>query len=223
MYTPADPNPQLIVMSRDAARAAQWRAEIAAAGRHQVAAVGQSAVEAVTLVTQIDPDAVICDLQLLDGRAIDLVRRLRQGNGSTAMILIVAPSADNPDLLACLRQGADSYYVDQGPGPTLDSRVHEMLQGEAKMSADIARQVLDHFRRDGPIHQGAGPLDQMLNPLLLSDLERAVLIRLSQGQSVPAVANAERVSVHQIAKCVRTLYRKMAWDLRAGSLSLQLL
>ncbi len=216
--------PKILLICREPARAEHWRAQIAAEGRHHVAAVGQSAAEALTLVTQIDPDAIVCDLQLADGRAIDLVRRLRQGKGgSDAMILIIAPSGENPDLLACLREGADSYYVDRGPGPSLDSRLHEMLRGEAKMSVDIARQVLDHFRRNGPIHQGARPVDQMLNPLLLSDLERAVLIRLSQGQSVPDIASHERVSIHQIAKCVRALYRKMVWDLRAGGLSLELI
>jgi DNA-binding NarL/FixJ family response regulator len=216
--------PQILLLCRDTARGELWRAEIAAEGRHQIAAVASSAVEGATLMSQIDPDAVVCELQLLDGRAIDIVRRLRKGTGNAGtMILIIAPSADHPDLLECLRQGADSYYVDRGPGPSLDSRIHEMLQGEAKMSPEIARQVLDHFRRDGSIKAGIRPMEQMINPLLVSDVERAVLIRLSQGQSVPDISSAEKLSIPQVARCIRTLYRKMAWDLRAGDLKLELL
>jgi DNA-binding NarL/FixJ family response regulator len=213
--------PQLLLICRDAARTEQWRAQIAAGGRHDIVAVGRSAVEAATLVTQMDPDAIVCELQLLDGRAIDLVRGLRRGTGFPGlMILIIAPSADNPDLRECLRHGADSYFVDQGPGPSLDSRIHEMLQGESKMSPEIARDVLDHFRRSGPLNQGVRPVDEMLNPLLLTSQDRSILVRLSQGQSVPDIASAEKLRIPQVARCIRALYRKMEWDLRAGSLQL---
>jgi DNA-binding NarL/FixJ family response regulator len=219
-----NPSAQIVLLSSDPARAAAWRSQIDAQSRHQVAAVGQSATEAMALVTQIDPDAVVCELKLHDGRAIDLVRALRRGSRNAGtMILIIAPSADHAELLECLRHGADSYYVDNGPGPTLDGRIFEMLQGEAKMSPEIARNVLDHFRREGPSpHGGRRSMEEMLNPLLMSALERVILMRLSQGQSVPEIATAERLSMHQIAKCIRGLYRKMAWDLRAGGLALEL-
>lgn len=219
-----NPSAQIVLLCSDATRAAAWRTQIDTQQRHQVAAVGQSAPEAMALVSQIDPDAVVCELKLHDGRAIDLVRALRRGSRNAGtMILVIAPSADHPELLECLRHGADSYYVDNGPGPTLDGRIFEMLQGEAKMSPEIARKVLDHFRREGPAaHGGRRSMEEMLNPLLMSALERVILMRLSQGQSVPEIAEAERLSMHQIAKCIRGLYRKMAWDLRAGDLALEL-
>jgi DNA-binding NarL/FixJ family response regulator len=215
---------QVVLLCSHPARAAAWQQQIDQQKRHQVAAIGRNATEGVTLVAQVDPDAVVCELKIGDGRAIDLVRALRRGTSHAGtMILIIAPSADHPELLECLRHGADSYFVDNGPGPTLDSRIFEMLQGEAKMSPEIARQVLDHFRREGPaMHGGRRSMEEMLNPLLLSALERVVLMRLSQGQSVPDIAAAERLSMHQIAKCIRGLYRKMAWDLRAGGLALEL-
>lgn len=215
--------PRLLLLCRDAARAERWRAQIAGAGRHEVVAVARSAAEAATQVAQMDIDALVCELQLPDGRAVELVRRLRRGTGQPGLlILIIAPSADDPELRECLRHGADSYYVDCGPGPSLDSRVHEMLQGESKMSPEIARDVLEHFRRNGPLDRGVQPLDEMLNPLLLSAQECAILIRLSQGQSVPEIASVEKLAIPQVARSVRALYRKMAWDLRAGSLELTL-
>ena len=48
------------------------------------------------------------------------------------------------------------------------------------------------------------------------------LLRLVQGQTVPEISTAEHLTMHQVAKCVRALYRKMAWDLRTSELSLQL-
>jgi DNA-binding NarL/FixJ family response regulator len=213
--------PQLLLMSRDLDRAEMLRTQITDEGRHHVAAVGRSAVEAATMVSQLDLDAIVCELQLLDGRALDLVRTLRRGTGYPGlMILIIAPSADDPELRECLRRGADSYYVDRGPGPSLDSRIHEMLQGESKMSPEIARDVLDHFRRNAPKDNGLRVVDEMLNPLLLTAQDRSILIRLSQGQSVPDIATAEQLRIPQVARCIRALYRKMEWDLRAGSLEL---
>jgi DNA-binding NarL/FixJ family response regulator len=89
------------------------------------------------------------------------------------------------------------------------------------MSPTIARQVLDHFEQQDPARTRAKPVDEMLNPLLLSELERAVLMRVAQGQSVPDIASSENRTMHQIAKCIRGLYRKMTWDLRATGLSLE--
>lgn len=213
--------PKLVLLSRDPLRVEQWQIEIEAQGRHQVVSTGRSAAEAMTLAAQIDPDAIISDLQLLDSRAAHFVRRSRQGVGNAGMmILLVAPAANDPDLLECLRYGADSYYVDQGPGPSLDGRIHEMLQGESKMSPEIAREVLNHFMRDGSMKNASRPLDEMMNPLTLSGQERSILLRLVQGQSVPDIASAERLHVPHVARTIRGLYRKMEWDLRAGDLQL---
>jgi DNA-binding NarL/FixJ family response regulator len=208
----------------DPRRALAWRRQIEAGGKHKVKAIGHSAAEAPALIRRSDPDVLVCNLHLADGPATELVRRLRQGaTNMGVMILMVTPSADDPILVECLRHGADSYYIDNGPGPTLASRVEQMLQGESKMSPTIAQQVLEHFQRQDADGQRAGPVDEMLNPLLLSDLERSVLLRVAQGQSVPEIASAEKKTMHQVAKCIRGLYRKMAWDLRAIGLSLELL
>lgn len=206
----------------DPRRALAWRRQVESGGKHKVKAIGHSAAEAPALIRRSDPDVLVCNLHLSDGPAGELVKRLRQGAGNMGMmILMVTPAADDPTLLECLRHGADSYYVDQGPGPTLASRVEQMLQGESKMSPTIARQVLDHFDQQDPARTRAKPVDEMLNPLLLSELERAVLMRVAQGQSVPDIASSENRTMHQIAKCIRGLYRKMTWDLRATGLSLE--
>jgi DNA-binding NarL/FixJ family response regulator len=212
------------LLCRDHRRAEEWRRQLETDGKHQVVAIGQWAADAAALIKHADPDVLVSELELADGPAAELVRGLRQGNsGMGLMILMVTPAADDPVLLECLRLGADSYYI-EGPGPTLTSRVAEMLSGEAKMSPAIAKQVLDHFCRPGGQKLvGARPMDEAQNPLLLSQHERSVLLRLAQGQSVPQIATAERLTMHEVAKCVRGLYRKMSWDLRTSGLALELL
>ena len=81
--------------------------------------------------------------------------------------------------------------------------------------------AIRHGNQQDPARTRAKPVDEMLNPLLLSELERAVLMRVAQGQSVPDIASSENRTMHQIAKCIRGLYRKMTWDLRATGLSLE--
>lgn len=207
----------------DPRRALAWRREIELGGKHKVKAIGHSAAEAATLIRRSDPDVLVCNLHLVDGPATELVRRLRMGAGNMGMmILLVTTMADDPALLECLRLGADSYFVARGPGPSLASRVEQMLQGESRMSPEIARKVLDHFKQQDPKGRAPRTVDEAQNPLLLSDLERAVLLRLSEGQSVPEVASAEGLTMHKVAKLVRGLYRKMTWDLRANGLSLEL-
>jgi DNA-binding NarL/FixJ family response regulator len=213
-----------VLLCGEAARTAVWRQQIHGAGNHRVTATCSSLRDARALVRDFDVDVIVCDLRFSGATAIQLVRELRAGSGHAGtMILVVTPSASDPELLQCLSSGADSYYVDQGPGPSLDSRINEMIKGESKMSPEIARKVLDHFRRESTPRGSARAVDEMLNPLSLSNVERVVLVRLSQGQSVPEIASAERLSMHQVAKCVRALYRKMSWDLRADGLALELL
>jgi DNA-binding NarL/FixJ family response regulator len=214
----------IALLCRDHRRAEEWRLQLEGDGRYQVVAVGQWGSEAAALVRHADPDVLVGDLQLSDGPASEMVRSLRQGTGAMGlMVLMVASAPDDPVLLDCLQLGADSYYIDQGPGPTMAARIAEMLNGEAKMSPAIARQVLDHFRAQPSRRLNARTVDEMFNPLTLSPLEHSVLLRIAQGQSVPQIATAERLTMHEVAKCVRGLYRKMTWDLRSSGLALELI
>jgi DNA-binding NarL/FixJ family response regulator len=218
----ASPNSILLVGPPE--RVSNWRATLETTGRHGVVGAAASVREALALGKQLDPEVLITDLQLADATAIDLVRHLRRGSaGGGAFILIVAPAADEPRLLQCLSAGADSYYVDTGPGPTLASRVDEMLKGEAKMSPEIALKVLAHFRGSARPWHGVRAVDDIQNPLDLTRVERLVLVRLSHGDSVPEIARVEKLSIHEVAKCIRALYRKMSWDLKAEGLALQLI
>jgi DNA-binding NarL/FixJ family response regulator len=214
---------EIVLLCRDPHRAVHWREQLDNQGRHHVSAIRRTCAEGAAVVDKIDPDVVVCETELLDGPAPGLIRHVKRGAAHAGTrILIIAASADDPVLQESLRCGADSYFVDNGPGPSLSSRVEEMLKGESKMSPEIARQVLDHFMRQGPARLGQRTVHDLLDPLIISDLERGVLLRLTQGQSVPDIASAERLSIHQVAKCIRGLYRKMAWDLRAGDLKLEL-
>lgn len=203
----------ILILCHERQRAGAWRQHLDKDGRHRVLAVGSSAAEALTLIGRHDPDVLLCALQLSDGPTLHLVRRLRaSGAHAHRMILLISPSADDPELLEAMRSGADSYYVTHGPGPALARRVDQMLQGESKMSALMARRVLEHFDRPGA---GAGA-----DPLGLTPQERALLLRVAQGQTVPEVASAERLSMHQVAKSLRSVHRKMTWDLRTAGLAL---
>ena len=219
MTAPAD----ILLLCREPERALALRKNIQANGSHRVVDYSPTAAAVASMVVKHDPDVLVTDLQLADGPVLDLVRRLRTGAGHMHMlILMIAPTPDDPALLDCLRNGADSYYIDHGPGPTLATRIDEMLNGESKMSPDIAQKVYDHFRRQGVMGKPARPMDEVLNPLALTRVEVGVLLRLVQGQTVPEISTAEHLTMHQVAKCVRALYRKMAWDLRTSELSLQL-
>ena len=213
----------ILLLCREPERALTLKRHIESGGSHRVVDYSPTAAAVAGMVAKHDPDVLVSDLQLTDGPVIELVRRLRTGAGHMHMlILMISPSPKDPVLLDALRNGADSYYIDSGPGPSLSNRIDEMLNGESKMSPDIAQKVYDHFRRQGQIGKPVRPMDEMLNPLALTRVELSVLLRLVQGQNVPDIASAEKLSMPQVAKCVRALYRKMAWDLRTSELTLQM-
>jgi ATP-dependent RNA circularization protein (DNA/RNA ligase family) len=60
------------------------------------------------------------------------------------------------------------------------------------------------------------------SPLQLEPPQRELLMRLASGYGLEQVAQAQRVAPRVLGERLRSVVRKLQWDVRAGSLSLQL-
>ena len=59
------------------------------------------------------------------------------------------------------------------------------------------------------------------NPLRLSRAEQHMLTLLAQDHGIGPIALRMGVSVESIGRRIANVYRKIQWDVRSGSLSLQ--
>lgn len=214
---------QVVLVTRDPQQAMQWRAQLTAAREHEVVAITNSARSARGLLEQHHPRLVVCDLRLLDGTAMAMVQSLAaEPDSQRPCIVVVAPNDSDPLLLEALRAGADNYHVPAANGESLVDCVRKTLHGQSLITAPVGRALLDHFDRHARQGGDWKPIDEVQSPLRLSPHERDLLVRIAAGAHMEQLAEHRGVRTSALGTLARGIYRKMLWDLRAGSLSLQL-
>jgi DNA-binding NarL/FixJ family response regulator len=214
---------QVVLVTRDPQQAMQWRAQLTVDREHAVVAITNSARAARALLAQHHPRIVVCELRLLDGTAMAMVQSLAsQPDAQRPCIVVVAPNDRDPLLVEALRSGADNYHVPATNGESLAECVRKTLHGESLITASVARALLDHFDRHTRLGGDWKPIDEVQSPLRLSPQERDLLVRLAAGADLEQLAERRGVRPSALGTLARGICRKMLWDLRAGSLSLQL-
>jgi DNA-binding NarL/FixJ family response regulator len=212
---------RIVLVAREPALALQWRSELAAGGRHEVVAVTNGARTAQALLQQHRPHLVVCDLRLIDGTALAMIQWLAL-QPQRPLVMAVARDGSEPLLLEALRAGADNLCVLTDSTPTLAACVEQTLRGETALNAGLARALLDHFERSrallGRQHR---PADEQ-GTLELEAPQRELLMRLAAGYDVEQLAQAQTVATRVLGQRLRAVVRKLQWDVRAGSLTLQL-
>jgi DNA-binding NarL/FixJ family response regulator len=205
----------------DPNQAALWACAFADSGQWLVAECARSFSQARRALLRHRPDLLVTDMRLADGTATDMVRVLRTGlNPLPTQILILTREADTGLLLDALQEGADNFVGVEALTPqALAQHARDTLEGSAEIAPWIARRLLDHFG-DTVRATRHMPIEELSNPLVLTDSERHLLLRLSNGVRVAEVARAEGVRPRELSSRVRAIYRKMQWHMRAGDLSL---
>jgi len=213
----------VILVTRDPQQAIQWRGQLMAGHQHDVVAITNSARSARALLKQHRPRVVVCDLRLLDGTALAMIQWLAsEPDAQRPAIIVVAPDDTDPLLREAMRAGADNYHV---PGPHADTLlgcVRKTLLGESTLTPSIAHALLDHFDRNAHRKGDWSPIDEVQSPLYLTPPERELLVRVAAGRELQQLAEQHALQPHALGAAVRGICRKMQWDQRAGSLSLQL-
>ena len=88
--------------------------------------VARTGAEAMTLITQLEPDVVLLDLSLPDGDGRDICRRLRLE--SDVPIIMVTASGTVTDRVVGLELGADDYVVKPFATGEVIARIRAVLR-----------------------------------------------------------------------------------------------
>ena len=217
----------VFIVRRDAQRCRQTQALIEASRGLHVLGVAESLFRARAALPTLDPDTLLIDLRLEDGAALSLVREFRERRAERPKVMLLAAAADDPLLFSTLAAGADAYLLEADLAHAAASLVR-LQAGEATMAADIARQTLAFFREALPSPAGLAGNDRGLdwhtdagNPMRVSPGERRLLQLLAHGTRSAEIAARMALSVEAIGRRTGNLFRKLSWDVRSGSLSLQ--
>lgn len=220
----------VFIARRGAQRTRVSQALLEASRELTVIGVADTLYRAQSALAKLDADALLIDLRLEDGAALSLARSIRDKQGDRPKIMLVATDSADPLLFMTLRSGADAYLL-EADLPSASVALRRMMTGEATMGAPVAAQVLQFFDESATTSAVSGtaqPSDRRLdwhthatNPMRLSPGECWLLRTLAEGTRPAEAALRQGVSAEALGRRLGNVYRKLSWDLRSGSLSLQ--
>lgn len=168
-----------------------------------VAEVG-SVAEA--LASEAEPDVVVADLVLPDERGAEVVRRLRERFGRSA--ILVLSMIDNPaDVQLCLTSGAKGYLMKEAAGDELVDAVRAVASGHEYLQPALGAALVRW--REAPTRARGGVAAD------LSEREREVLRLIALGHTNAEIARLLFLSVRTVENHRASLMRKLGARSRA--------
>jgi DNA-binding NarL/FixJ family response regulator len=151
------------------------------------------------------PDLALIDLGLPDGSGLDVLRAIRE-SGSETLCVVTTVMGDDATVVAALSAGADGYLLKESPRAVLAGQLARISEGIPPLSPAIARRIMEHFRRTGPV------MDEHTS---LTRRELEVLALIARGMRNTEVAAELNLAVTTVAGYIKTIYRKLGISSRA--------
>jgi len=184
------------------------RAGLRAGLDRTIQVVGEAATveAAVPLIKQLDPDVVLLDVHLPDGKGDAIINAVApERPGVKFLALSVSDAAE--DVIAVIRAGARGYVTKTIAAEELTAAIGRVAQGDAVFSPRLAGFVLDAFRAGDPLTSSA-ELDE------LTPREREVLQLIARGYMYKEIAARLHLSVKTVESHVSSVLRKLQLSTR---------
>jgi DNA-binding NarL/FixJ family response regulator len=141
--------------------------------------VGEAAdgLTALDLITQLQPDVAILDVQMPDLGGLEVARRVH-GKSPDTRVIMLSMHSDEPYVLEALQHGALAYVLKGSATADLVEAVSAAMAGKRFLSAPLQERALDAYARRAD--ETARPPDRYD---LLTQREREVLQLAAQGMS----------------------------------------
>jgi DNA-binding NarL/FixJ family response regulator len=175
-----------------------WTRLLNAAPGFQCIGACPSGEEALKQLPALRPQVVLMDIALPGISGIECTRRLKS-DLPEIQILMVTVHNDNDRVFQALQAGASGYLLKRTTPAELLASIRDLQAGGAPMTGEIARKVLETFRRPAPSGQ-AGQL---------TPREREILELLTQGLSDKEIACRLDISFDTARHHLRHIYEKL--------------
>lgn len=161
--------------------------------------------EGVARVAAQDFDLALIDLHLPDGSGLEVLRSLKLLQRDAIAIVTTVMSEDS-HIVSALSAGASGYLLKETDAALLQRQLTQLAEGIPAISPAIARRIMEHFRRTGPLH-GEDPE--------LTPREAEVLGLTGRGLRNSEVAEALAMAESTVASHIKSIYRKLGISSRA--------
>ena len=109
------------------------------------ACICKTGEEALRVIPEVQPDAVLMDIFLPRMSGIECTARLKELLPQVRIIILTAMN-DEELVFMALEAGADGYLLKRTKPADLRAALLDVLSGGAPMTSEIARRVIESFR-----------------------------------------------------------------------------
>lgn len=145
------------------------------------------------------PDVLLLDINLPGMQGSEGARLFHEKYPSMQILMLTIHDEDE-HIFESMCNGASGYLLKRTPPADLLGAIRDVHQGGAPMSPEVARKVVQLFRRTGPFER----IDHNLTPH-----EVRLLGMLAEGHSYQAAADRLQVSINTIRDYIRSIYDKL--------------
>jgi DNA-binding NarL/FixJ family response regulator len=155
---------------------------------------------ALQTIPQHRPEVVVMDLQLPDISGIECTARLRD-LAPESRVLVYTVYAESERVFHALEAGACGYLLKSSTTAEIVEAITDVNQGGAPMTGEIARKVVEFFRkpRTSPSKEGEG----------LSAREEEILHLLARGFVTKEIADKLEISFDTVRFHLKNIYAKL--------------
>jgi DNA-binding NarL/FixJ family response regulator len=148
------------------------------------------------------PDVLLLDIGL-PGMSGAVGAALFHDTLPATAIVMFTVYEDHDRIFESLCNGACGYLLKRTPPARILEAIREAHEGGSPMSPDIARRVVDRFRRDAAATRRESPAAN------LTTGEHKVLSLLVDGHSYQECGDAVGISVNTVRNHIRSIYDKL--------------
>lgn len=190
--------------------------------------VGQASdgVEAVEMAERLRPDVVLMDLHMPRKGGVAATREITRSMPDTHVLVLTTLDAEEM-VFEAVRAGARAYLLKDASEDEVLETVRAVHRGESRLTPQIARKVMDQFRRlasrfdDGSGTPATGPLPSSgfagaaearatdSAAETLSEKEEKILLLIAEGKSNKQIAAAVFLAEGTVKNYVSRIMEKL--------------
>ncbi|MBZ4187914.1 response regulator transcription factor [Niabella beijingensis] len=154
----------------------------------------------ITDVRKADPDVVLMDIDMPNVNGIEGVKIIKV-NFPRIQVLMQTVYEDDNKIFASICAGASGYILKKSPPAQLIQAIEDVYNGDAAMTASIAKKVLTAFQKNVFFENN--------EEVELTGREKEILNLLVKGYTRKMVASACNLSIHTVNTHIKNVYEKL--------------
>jgi DNA-binding NarL/FixJ family response regulator len=184
--------------------------------------VGQACdgVEAVEMAAKLRPDVVLMDLHMPRLSGVAATREITRTLPGT-QVLVLTTLNDDETVFEAVRAGAHGYLLKDVSEQELLETIRALRRGESRLTPQIARKVMDQFRRlagssEVAPDRAAGARAREAPAEALNDKEERILRLITDGMSNRQIAQAMFLAEGTVKNYVSRIMEKLHANTRTA-------